>query len=1068
MSVTCTRTSASPTTVWSGTFTLNATSPTRVLSNIPAGAVCTVTETNAAGATSTTFSPQQPSVPTAGRATVPNGSNTTVTVTNTFDLARLAITKDVRTAAVDASGDPVYPVDTYDVDVTCTFQGSAVVATGYGSSPMHLTGIARNDTVTLTGLPAGASCLVQEVNIPSDVDSTSLEWVTGAASGSPAGASATFTLTRDTSPTVGTNRVTVVNRYDVASLTVEKQALGGAGAQFGTGPFEIAVECVAPGGVSAYDGTITLPTAGGAWQQTIEDLPDNAVCAVEETDSGPTAPDAIRYLDADGDPFDGTGIAVLTGDPGAVTVENWYLTGAVTVGKTIAGDAHAEYGDGPFDIELACTREVGGSPVVVTGYPQTRTLAGGDTTTFTGLPSGADCVLTETDAGGATSSRIVTAADPGTTLTADVVTGYAFTVAVNASSLTDDQAQPALQVENSFSSASLVVTKTVQSDAVDATGAPIEYGPFPVEVACTFEGSDVYADGYDASTPMTHSFSDGGAAWVLTGLVVGASCEVTETDRVGSASSRISTTPSGGSTTTFVAAPSSTDLARTIVLTRRLPGDDENTVAIRNDYESGTIVLAKVLDGAGVAWATEDFRIDLECTLADGPVDATVWSASYTVSAGALDIPDLTQVAAGADCVVTESLTGGANSTSIDVDGVTSSGTTAPFTVPAGDTVPVTVTNVFELATIDVEKQRLGDPDVVAAFGVGPFEVTAECTRDVDGTTVDVDIPGGATRELDATGLYRAEYTDLPSGAECTIIETRTGGANSSVVTPAVSDLVTGDNDVTVTNTFDSGSVEVEKIVTGDGTMYATAPFYVTLTCERQVDGDTVAVDIPAPAVPIVGVTDPAVRELSSTNGYRTEYLGLPTGADCEIVESGTGGASSSSIDVTTFTIGDGTAQQVEVTNTFQLTRLVVKNRVTGNASKPKMTDDFVIELTCGTDVNGTWTDLVIPDGAERSFKHEESVSYEDLLVGAECGLVETDDRGANRVVISWGGLPMDLITLSLDADDMQLAVLNIFNRLAATGAETGAGIVVALVGLLAGGALVLVDARRRRGRRRA
>lgn len=1068
MSVACTRSSASPSTVWSGTFTLNATTPSRVLSNIPAGAVCTVTETNAAGATSTTFSPQQPGVPTAGRATVPNGSNTTVTVTNTFDLARLAITKDVRTAAVDASGDPVYPVDTYDVDVTCTFQGSAVVADGYTASPMNLIGIARNQTVTLTGLPAGASCLVQEVDIPADVDSTSVEWVTSSASGSPAGASATFVLTRDTSPTVGTNRVTIVNRYDVASLTVEKEVLGGAGAQFGTGPFEIAVECVAPGGVSAYDGTITLPTALGAWQQTIEDLPDNAVCAVEEADAGPTIPDATRYLDGDGDPFDGTGIPVLTGDPGVVTVENWYLTGALTVGKTIAGDARPEYGDGPFDIELACARDVGGSAVVVTGYPQTRTLVGGDTTTFTGLPSGADCVLTETDAGGATSSRIVAAADPGTTLAADVVTGYAFTVVVDSSDLTDDQAQPALEVVNSFAEAGLVVTKTVQSDAVDETGAAIEYGPFPVEVECTFEGSSVYADGYGPSTPMTHSFADGGAAWELTGLVSGASCEVTETDRVGSSSSRISTTPSGGSTATSIASPSSTEIARTIVLTRRLAGEDENTVAIRNDYESGTIVLAKMLDGAGVAWATESFQIDLECTLSDGPVDATVWSASYTVTADALGIPDLTNVPAGADCEVTEALTGGANSTSIDVDGVTTAGTTASFTVPAEDTVAATVTNVFELASIDIEKERLGDPDVVAAFGVGPFEVTAECTRDVDGATVAVDIPGGATRELTATGLYRAEYADLPSGAECSITETRTGGANSSVVTPAVSDLVTGGNDVTVTNTFDSGSVEVEKTVTGDGTRYATAPFYVTLTCERQVDGATVPVEIPAAAVPIVGVTDPAVRELSSTNGYRTEYLGLPTGADCEIVESGTGGASSSEIDVAAFTIGDDTAQQVEVTNSFLLTRLVVNNRVTGNASQPKLTDDFVIELTCGTDVNGEWVDLAILDGAERSFKHEEWVSYEELLVGAQCRIVETDDRGANRVTVSQLGSLVDLFTLSLDADEMQINVVNVFNRLAVTGVTTGAGIVIALVGLTAGGVLLLVDGRRRRGRRSA
>ena len=131
------------------------------------------------------------------------------------------------------------------------------------------------------------------------------------------------------------------------------------------------------------------------------------------------------------------------------------------------------------------------------------------------------------------------------------------------------------------------------------------------------------------------------------------------------------------------------------------------------------------------------------------------------------------------------------------------------------------------------------------------------------------------------------------------------------------------------------------------------------------------------------------------------------------------------------------------------------------------MSDDFVIELTCGVDVNGEWVDMVIPDGAERAFKHEEWVSYEELLVGAQCRIVETDDRGANRVTVSQLGDLVDLFTLSLDADEMEINVVNVFNRLASTGAETGAGIVIAIGGLVAGGVLLLVDARRRRARRR-
>ena len=1052
--VTCTRSSATPsTTVWSGSFTLDAGSPTRTIENLPAAANCTVTEPSAAGATSTTFSPSN------GQRTIPNGSAGAVTITNTFDLARIAITKDVRTDAVDQDGDPVYPVDTFSFDVTCTFQGAAVLADGFASSPMHVTGVGRGATRTLTGLPAGASCVVAEVAIATEVDSTSIAWTTSSTSGSASSASATFTLTRDTSATVGTNAVTVVNRYDVTALTVTKDVQGAAGAQFGAGPFRIAVECVAPGGVTAYDGELTLPTAGGAWFRTIEDLPDGAECSVEELGAAATGADAVRYLDADGDEFDGTGVVVATGDPGAVTIENWYLTGAVTVTKSTDGDGSPDYGSGRFEIELACVRDVGGTEVAVTGYPVTRTLEAGDSTTFTGLASGAECTLTETDAAGATATRIESG---GTVLTGDATAGYTFTVVVDPDDLVDDQAQPALEVVNLFQLAALVVTKTVQSDAVDQDGDAIRYGPFPVEASCTFEGSPVYATGYDATTPMTHVFAQGDPAWVLEGLVVGAECEVVETDRGSAVASRITTTPSGGSTSTSLASPSSPSVDATIVLARRAPGDAENTAAIRNDYEAGTVSITKELAGDGTAWATEEFAIEVVCVLADGPVDATVWEATYVVDAADLAIPDLEHVAAGAECDVTETRTGGATSTVVTVGPDVIPGTAATFTSPAGATVAVTVTNVFDAGDVVVTKDRVGDADVLARYGVGPFEVELVCTRVVDGTTLAVDIPGGATRTLDATGMFEATFASLPVGAECDVTETRTGGATRSTVSALALPLAVGANDVQLVNEFADGSVAVTKTLAGSGAaLYGTGPFYVTLECTRDVDGAMVPVAIPAPAVPIPGVADPAVRELSAANGYVVDYTGLPTGADCAIAETGTGGALEVEIDVPEFTIGDGTSQPVGITNTFELVALTVTNEVTGNAAEPKMDADFVIELECGLDVNGTPTDLRIVDGAERTFKHAGAVEYVDLPAGAECALTETDDHGADPVRILQGGREVELFTLGLAAEATEIQVVNTFVKLAATGSTPLLVAYLALSLFALGGVLAVLGGRR-------
>ncbi|WP_294181957.1 DUF5979 domain-containing protein [uncultured Schumannella sp.] len=1016
VSVTCTRASASPTQVWTGTFTFNASNTTETVNNLPAGSVCTVTETDAAGATSTTFSPQRSGVPAQGRATVPNGSAATVAITNTFDLARLSITKDVHSSAVDSEGAPVSPGDDYDFEVVCTWQGEVRLADGFTESPMLLEDVEPDETRTLTGLPAGASCAITETNIPAQVDSTSIEWTTASGSSSATGATATVTLTADSSPTAGTNTATVVNRYDVGSLTVTKSVRGDAGAQFGTGPFLIAVDCVAPGSITAFDDTISLPTAGGAWFVTIEDLPEGSVCSVDETNAASSGADATRMLDADDEIFDGTGIAISADDPAEVTIENWYLTGAITVGKEIEGSAAATYGDGPFEFTVACTVEVDGDDVVVTGFPKSETLAEGETVTFTGLPSGADCTLTESDAGGASSSRVVVASDHSTELSADAVTGYDFTVTVDAAELTDDQPQTAVDIINEFRLAGLVVTKTVQSDAVDQDGNPIEYGPFDVTVECTFDDEEIYASGFSASTPMAHSSSEGDDPWVLSGLVAGASCEITETDRVGSSSSRITTTPSDGTSSTALISESSDSVSHSIVLVDRVDGAEENTAAIRNDYESGSVRLQKALDGLGTAWATDEFEIQVTCTLADGPVESTVWDESYVFDPSELVRVTLSGVASGAECEIEEIRTGGANSTAITIDSVVTDGASVTIESPSGSTpLDVLVTNVFDLAEIAIDKDRSGDAETVAAYGVGPFEVTATCTRDIDGTEVSVDIPGGATRELTALGSYRATYTGLPADADCDIAETRTGGANTSLVSPSSLSLASGSNDVLVTNEFTAGSLTVTKERLGDGVaLYGAGPFYVSLSCTREVDGTAVAVAIPAPSVPIDGISDPAIRELSLAGAYTAEYTNLPTGAECELSESGTGGASASSLDHSEFVVGDGTTESIEVTNEFRLVSLTVTNKVTGNASEPKLDDDFVIVLECWLDVNGVRTAVEIPGGPVRDFKHTETVEYLSLPVGAECRITETDDRGANRVSIEHEGSDVDLFTLEL------------------------------------------------------
>lgn len=107
--------------------------------------------------------------------TILGGSTVSRTVTNRFDLASLTVGKTVQTAAVDAEGDPVYPADPFEYEVSCTFQSETVLATGFASSPMTFT-LRHGETRTLTGLPAGGACTVTETNTQNADSTSSCAW----------------------------------------------------------------------------------------------------------------------------------------------------------------------------------------------------------------------------------------------------------------------------------------------------------------------------------------------------------------------------------------------------------------------------------------------------------------------------------------------------------------------------------------------------------------------------------------------------------------------------------------------------------------------------------------------------------------------------------------------------------------------------------------------------------------------------------------------------------------------------------------------------------------------------
>ncbi|MDO9589826.1 MAG: DUF5979 domain-containing protein, partial [Microcella sp.] len=292
---------ATATAVWYGLLTFSKdTQLSQTISNIPAGSSCAITEQQSAGATQVT----NPS-----NVTIVANSTVSRTVTNRFDLAELRVGKTVLTDAVDENDAPVYPVDPFEFEVSCTFQGGTVIANGFASSPMTFE-LRHDETRTLTGLPAGASCTVTETN-DQDADSTSIARTVGATSSSVDGTTTTITSLAANTGTLGDpitrNTTQFTNRYGVTSFTISKDVIGGGGTQFAPETFTANLVCTTPLVGESFNSDVTVPADGFV---TIENLADGSTCTVFEVNVPATGADAHRIVDGDGNVISGENIQV--------------------------------------------------------------------------------------------------------------------------------------------------------------------------------------------------------------------------------------------------------------------------------------------------------------------------------------------------------------------------------------------------------------------------------------------------------------------------------------------------------------------------------------------------------------------------------------------------------------------------------------------------------------------------------------------------------------------------------------------------------------------------------------
>ncbi|MEU6846524.1 DUF5979 domain-containing protein [Streptomyces sp. NPDC046716] len=231
------------------------------------------------------------------------------------------------------------------------------------------------------------------------------------------------------------------------------------------------------------------------------------------------------------------------------------------------------------------------------------------------------------------------------------------------------------------------------------------------------------------------------------------------------------------------------------------PGLGETTVQtarIDNDFEFGSLRLAKAVDGDGAQYAAgRTFEVRVSCALpnASGAASDLVLHKTYEV--GADEPVTIGPLPVNTRCWAEEVDTGGAEQAVVDHGtpddpAVVTAGGTAGGT---GDGAVITVTNTFPAAELTVTKH-------VVNGGAGPYAFELACTTDQG------EVPLAADDRAFELKDGESRTVTVPKGATCTVTETDVPGGDT--VTYRTSEggddgevEVDGATSVDVTNTFD-------------------------------------------------------------------------------------------------------------------------------------------------------------------------------------------------------------------------------------------------------------------------
>ena len=657
-------------------------------------------------------------------------------------------------------------------------------------------------------------------------------------------------------------------------LRLLKTLAGDAADQYAPTSFPVTVSCTSVGAPVPLPADVATQRLTAATPVTVYDLPYHATCSLTETDNGQTSSNSPVTATVQRDVQD-----FETAD-----LVNTYDYASLAITKNVNSAAVDENGKpipyGPFTVTVTCTYL--NHRVYADGYgplhPMTVPLTAGQTVSFTKLPAGASCVITETDDKGATATTIETTVGG----TSDTTEGTSTTIELAPDA--DGHPDNTAIVTNSFAVGSVSVIKKVSGNGAARYGS----GPFVLKMTCVLD------DDTGTRTVWEGSITLGGGkplSATVGNIAAGAECTIVETDAGGASSVTID--PTG---------PISVDANQTA------------TITVTNSFDPAKIYVDKKVTGDAAAFAPHSFPIQVSCSSTGHVLPG--FPVTVDVTPGT---PVGIDTLVGAECSAVELNTGPASDVSYDPPHPSAAGSgVVPITAGGAHPPTITVTNTYRAGGLQIVKDLTGPG---AAIATGPFVFDVTCAFNGN---------AGAFQRvvtLQRTGFGDTLTSDpiapLPVGAVCTVTETGNGGADSTPapVTVTIKDVTSTGALQTVTATlvdpFSAGSVRIIKKLAGEGASAHTQDvFAIDVQCQVDVDGARVTVF--SGQVAVIGGQTVTIADANGNSVL------LRTATRCWATEPDNGGADSTSVDFESYdnavVVGRGGELQVltiTVTNAF-------------------------------------------------------------------------------------------------------------------------------------------------------